>query len=229
MYCMKLFSSSLTLTSTLSSLSLGASALSHHHQQPRASCLLHPARTPEQLYAIREEPRAAILINIDSISAYPTGRGWNSRYCISTPRANTAHSRYWGSAAAKLTLSPSTLAERTRGAAECRWDARCCYGKYLISSCDKCLFGKWSQWTVKHLTGSVDFFGGTAFLFFLWCQHTSRKWIAVTSGETLFTESAELLPSCGVTRPNETVHHHSSTWTHPVTVGCSPLSPYRYG
>lgn len=85
---------SLTHTNTLPSmfLFLLLSQPSAHHQ-PRASCLHHSAQTPQQPYAIREEPTAAILINIDSVSTYPSGSVRNSRYCINTPTANTTHSQ----------------------------------------------------------------------------------------------------------------------------------------
>ena len=83
-------SSSLIHTNT-SSLCLSLSQPSHHHQ-PQASFLHLSAWTPQQPYAIREDLIAAILINIDLVSTYPSGSVLNSRYCISAPTANTTHS-----------------------------------------------------------------------------------------------------------------------------------------
>lgn len=80
----------LALKKCTSSTSLCVSQPSHHYK-PQASCL-HSAWTPQQPYAIREEPTAAILINIDLVSTYPSGSVWNSRYCISTPTANNPQS-----------------------------------------------------------------------------------------------------------------------------------------
>lgn len=62
----------------------------------------HSAQTPQQPGAIREEPTAARLINIDSVSTYPPGSVPNSRYCISTPTANNLKSIQ--STAVELTL-----------------------------------------------------------------------------------------------------------------------------
>lgn len=80
-----------TLTSTFLFLLFFSQPSAHH--QPRASCLHHSAQTPQRPYAIREEPTAALLINIDSVSTYPSGSVRNSRYCINTPTANTTHSQ----------------------------------------------------------------------------------------------------------------------------------------
>lgn len=79
----------------------------------------HSARTPQQPFAIREEPTAAVFINIDSDPSEA--------------------------------FSPFTLAERTRGAAAGLQHVECCYERYLISSCNKCLPGEWSQLNVKRL------------------------------------------------------------------------------
>lgn len=89
----------------LRSLSLSL-AHKHSHYVPRSFLFFlrpllvtslrrhHSAQTPQQPCAIREEPTAAILINIDSVSTYPSGSVANSRYCINTPTANTTHRQY---------------------------------------------------------------------------------------------------------------------------------------
>lgn len=212
MYCMKLFTSSLshTLKHTSSiSLFLPLSQPSHR-RWPQASCLHHSARTPQQPYAIREEPTAAILINIDLVSTYPSGSVRNSRYCISTPTANTTHGQYRRAAVAKL----------TQGAAAELRDARCCYGRYLISSCNKSLSGEWSLSTVKHLAGlSLEVL--SFFLFTKAVMNCCDTW----RNRDYSPDSPELY--CNVIKWNTTVHH-TSTWTHPIQwIGFSP--PCRYG
>lgn len=150
-------------------LTLCPSLSSTHSQQPGARCLHHSARTPQQPYAIREEPTAAILINIDLVSTYPSGSVRNSRYCISTATANTTHGQYGQVAAAKLTTTAIAGLQ----------DPRCCHGKCLISSCNKSIPGGRSPSTVKHLSGLVDFPRGC----FLFGCDTWRNWASKPTPE----------------------------------------------
>lgn len=85
-----------------------------HRWQPQASRFHHSAWTLQQLCAIREEPTAAILINIDLVSTYPSGSVQNSRYCISTLTANISLGQYWRAAVASLTLAVHSCRKNTR-------------------------------------------------------------------------------------------------------------------
>lgn len=82
----------------------------HQPSPPRASCSHRSTWTLQQPDAIRAEPAAAILINIDLVSAYPpSGSAPNSRYCIS---ANTSLCQYREEAASLNTAPRFASAER---------------------------------------------------------------------------------------------------------------------